>query len=385
MNVKQVYELVNQATNEAIGETAILKEDLTNIVDIGKAVFDGDAVDKYVKSLVNHIGKVIFVNRPYSGFAPKLVRDGWEFGSVLEKIQSEMPEAEETQDWELEDGESYDTNIFTKPKASAKFFNSRVTFTVKISITEKQVKQSFSNATQLNAFVSMIFNEVDKSMTIKQDGLIRATVNNFIGEAMYNAFPSGNYESGSATRAVNLFYLFKQEHPEYEGTATQVVKDPDFIRFASEIMTKYIDRIKEMSVLYNMTGKQRFTPKDYLHVLMLGDFAVNADTYLYGDTYHENYVKLPNFEKVNFWQGQGENYGFDSISKINVTTSDNHTVEASGILCVMFDRDALMVANEDKRVRTHYVESAEFTNYWFKMDAQYLNDFDENFVVFYVA
>ena len=62
MEVKQIYQLVNTTTQEVLGESAVVKEDLSNIVDVGTAVFNANAIDKYVKSLVNHIGKVIFVN-----------------------------------------------------------------------------------------------------------------------------------------------------------------------------------------------------------------------------------------------------------------------------------------------------------------------------------
>ena len=70
MEVKQIYDIMNTVTGEVLGKSDIVAEDLSNIVDVGKEIIDNDAVDNYVKSLVNRIGKVIFVNRPYSGSAP---------------------------------------------------------------------------------------------------------------------------------------------------------------------------------------------------------------------------------------------------------------------------------------------------------------------------
>ena len=166
MEVKQIYALMNTVTEEVLGKTALVAEDLGNIVDVGTEIFNASALDKYVKSLVNHIGKVVFVNRPYTGGAPSVLMDGWEYGSVLEKISSEMPEASENESWELEDGQSYDPNVFYKPIVSAKFFNKQVTFEIDRSFTEKQVKQSFSSAEQLNGFLSMLYDAVDKSMTV---------------------------------------------------------------------------------------------------------------------------------------------------------------------------------------------------------------------------
>ena len=130
MKVSQIYELMNSVTREVLGEETVVNEDLSNVVDIGTALFNASAIDAYVKSLVNHIGKVIFVNRPYSGSVPSVLMDGWEFGSVLEKISADIPEATENESWELENGTSYDPNIFYKPSVTAKFFNSKVTFTI---------------------------------------------------------------------------------------------------------------------------------------------------------------------------------------------------------------------------------------------------------------
>jgi hypothetical protein len=160
MEMNQIYEAVNAATAAAIGETAVLQENLSNIVDIGTEIFNANSVDKYVRKLVDHIGKVVFVNRKYQGAVPSVLRDGWEYGAVLEKISSEMPEATENESWELEDGASYDPNIFTKPDVSAKFFNKRTTFEIPLSFTEMQVRGSFSGAEQMNGFLSMLFNGV---------------------------------------------------------------------------------------------------------------------------------------------------------------------------------------------------------------------------------
>ena len=384
MEVKQIYGLVNDATSEILGESAIINEDLSNSVDIGEAVFNANAFDRYVKALVNHIGRVIFVNRPYRGGAPSVLMDGWEFGSVLEKIAAEMPVATENESWELEDGASYDPNVFTSPRVSAKFFNKKTTFEIPMSITERQVKQSFSNAMQLNGFISMIYNEIEKSLTVKTDALIMRTINNIIAETIYDEYGATSLSSKSGVRAVNLLYLYNQRFTE-SLTAGAAITDPDFIRFAAFEMGVYAARLSKISTLFNVGGKHRFTPSDMLHVVTLADFRKAANVYLQSNVFHDEFTVLPNSEEVPFWQGSGTGYAFDDISSINVDTASGHTVSTSGILGVMFDRDALGVANFDKRVTTNYNGRAEFTNVWYKQDAQYFNDLNENAVVFFVA
>lgn len=383
MTVAQIYDIINPITKEILGETAVVNEDLSNIVDIGKEIFDATDVDNYVKSLVNHIGRVIFVNRPYSGGAPSVLMDGWEYGSVLEKISAELPEATENESWELTDGASYDPNIFYKPKVSAKFFNKRVTFEIPMSFTERQVKESFSNASQLNGFLSMLYNAVDKSMTIKIDSLVMRTINNMIAETLHDFNNGGDY-TGTGIRAVNLLKLYNDDKGT-DLTAEKSIKDPDFIRFASYIMGLYMERLSKISSLFNIGGKDRFTPRDLLHVILLSDFAKASDSFSMSSTFHNEFVALPKGEIIPYWQGSGTDYSFTSVSSINVKTASGDTVSASGIIGVMFDRDALGVTNLDRRVTTNYNPKAEFFSNWYKFDAGYFNDMNENFVLFYVS
>lgn len=384
MKVSQIYELMNQVTSEILGTSEIVTEDLSNTVDIGTALFDATSIDNYVKSLVNHIGRVIFVNRPYSGSAPSVLMDGWEFGSVLEKVSASLPDATENESWELENGASYDPNIFYKPNVTAKFFNKRVTFEIPMSFTERQVKESFSNAEQLNGFLSMLYNAVDRAMTIKIDSLVMRTINNMIGETIHDAFPNGTYTGVSSVRAVNLLKLYNDKYAA-ELTAENAITTPAFIRFASYMMGLWANRMTKVSTLFNVGGQDRFTSPDLLHVILLADFASASDAFLQSDTYHDEFTQLPKAEIVPYWQASGTDYGFGSTSKINIKTSSGNVVTVTGVLGVMFDRDALGVTNLDRRVTTNYNPKAEFYSNWYKFDAGYFNDLNENFVVFYVA
>lgn len=385
MQVKQIYELMNNVTNEILGKNDILLEDLSNVVDLGEEIFNATAVDKYVKSLVNHIGRVIFVNRTYVGSAPSVLMDSWEFGSVLEKISCELPVATENESWELENGTSYDPNIFYKPTVSAKFYNAKVTFEIPMSFTELQVKQSFSTAEQLNGFLSMLYNSVDKAMTVKMDALVMRTINNMTAETIFDEYQGVGLETKSGVRAVNLLKLYNDKNQDAQLTKDEAITDPSFIKFAVYTLGLYTKRISKMSSLFNVGGKERFTPNDLLHIVLLSDFKEAADVYLQSDTFHDEFTALPNAESVPYWQGSGLTYAFDDVSKINVKTSGNNTVEATGILGVMFDRDALGVANLDRRVTTNYNAKAEFYNNFYKFDAGYFNDLNENFVVFFIS
>lgn len=386
MKVTQLHELVNTTMQEVLGESAVVNEDLTNVVDLGNEIINTDNLDHYVKKLVNHIGKVVFVNRVYNGSAPSVLMDSWEFGSILEKISADMPEAQENDTWNLVDGQSYDDDIFYQPKVSAKFFNSRITFEIPMSFTERQVKESFSNATQLNGFISMLVTSVENAMTVKLDSLVMRTINNMIAETLLNDLTTEEGTLDTTAGTVKAVNLLADYNARYGGALTkdEAVTDPDFIKYASYVIGLYTDRISKISTLFNVGGKARFTPANQLHLVLLSEFAKASTVFLESDTFNDANVKLPNFETVPYWQGSGEGYGFTETSSIDVTT-DSGTVQVDGIIGVMFDRQAIGITNLDRRVTSNYNAKAEFYTNYYKFDAGYYNDLNENFVVFFVA
>lgn len=389
MKVKQLWELMNLTTKETLGTETVVNEDLSNIVDIGKEIINTDNVDNYVKKLVNHIGKVVFVDRLYKGGVPSVLMDSWEYGSILEKISADLPKATENETWELEDGKDYSPDVFYKPSVSAKFFNSIVTFEIPLSFTEKQVKESFSSKEQLNGFISMLKTSVENAMTIKFDNLIMRTINNMIAETLANDLDSDkdgtlDYTNGTL-RAVNLLQGFNANRTD-KLTVANAMANADFIKYVTYQIGLVSDRMARMSTLFNVGGKERFTPKDYQRIVMLSDFLASSEIYLLADTQNADKAKLPsNIDTVPYWQGSGKAYAYDDVSRINVKTSSGKTVNVTGVIGCIFDKDALGVTNLDRRVTTNYNPKAEFYTNFYKFDAGFFNDLNENFVVFYIA
>lgn len=381
MTVNQIYELTNSAVKSAIGETAVLNADLTNLVDVGTEIINANATDKFTNALVDKVGKVVFVARAYEKKAPSVLMDSWEFGNVLQKISAEMPEAIENDDWKLVDGTSYDQNIFHQPKVSSKFFSKRVCWEIDISVTTEQVKSAFNSATEMNGLISLIILQVQNSYKLRLDQMIRYTINNAIATT-YNSEISSTVKTG--VRAINLL----QEYNTAMGTtltATKALYDLSFLKFASERILEVSDNMEEMSKLFNVGGTNKFTNKDRQHIVLHSKFKRTSDVYLQSETYHNELTKLPASESITYWQGSGKNFDFDSTSKIDVKTADGNTVTIAHVLGTIFDRDALGVSCLKSEVRSHYNAKADFTNYFYKFFMGYFNDFNENMVVFFIA
>lgn len=378
MEVTQIKDIVNQTTAEVTGTEVIADIDLNKVVENGAEVLDNDKlIDNYVKTLIDHIGKVVFVNRPYTGSTPSVMMDSWEYGAIMEKIQYEgLPEAEDNDSWDLIDGKSYDPNIFYKPEVSAKFYSEKRTFDIPMSFAQRQVKSAFSNSAQLQAFFAMIETAISNGMTVKMDSLVQLTLANVIA-TLYN---------NRATKPVQFVEMVaKYVAATGDNTVTKLnaLVKPEFTRWAAMEMRRILSRMRKLSTLFNAGGKYRHTPSDRLHLILHSDFTAAAEAYLYSDTYHNEFVKLPKAEEVAYWQGSGTGFAWADTSKIIVTPrGSEESVTVSDILGIAFDRDALGVSNLDRRVTTNWNPKAEFTNNWYKFDAGYFNDFNENMVVF---
>lgn len=390
MKITQLAEILNGTLSttgiidQVTGEAAVATEDLSNIVDMGKLVLDytGQSnanFDSFMRDLIDQVGKVMFVNRTYTSQAPNILKDGWEYGSILEKVRCEVPDARDNATWDLFNypkagGDAYpDPFELSKPSASAKFFNSKATYEVPITLTDVQLREAFQSASQFGSFISMIENRIAMKITLCNDGLIMATIANLIGQKI-----------AAEHNVINLLELYNAVATT-TTTAAKALSDKEFLRFASKTIGMYKKYLAGASTKYNEGGYLTFTPADRLKFIANTEFSKALDIYLYSDTYHNEFVKLPGYEEVAYWQGTGT--ADDERLKIDVTVDVDGTptnVEQDGIVAVMFDDEAAAVCNTNYRVTSQYNGRGEYTNYFYKWDAMYMNDVLENCVVFII-
>ncbi len=375
MKVTQIATILNEAQKEIIGETAITTENLENVVDMGKQILGATDVDNYVRKLIDKVGRMIFVDRVYNSTAPDILADNWEYGSAMQKVRCEMPDAVESDSWKLTSGQSYDPFVFTAPNVQSKFYDSKVTYEVQMSFTEMQVKSAFNSPAEMNSFFAMIENRIRFKLTLSNDMLKTRTINNLIAEKIH-----------SKNNVVNLLTMYNAEFTK-TLTASHALMDKDFLRYAIGKIKEYIKYIQRPSKLFNDGGYTTFTPESDMKMVLLSRFVNTAEVYLQSDTFHNDLVKLSGYSEVPYWQGSGnsENFDFAEISKINVTTASGNAVTQTGIIGTIFDKDACMICNANPRVTSIYNPKGEYWNYFYKYDASYFNDTMENCVVFIVA
>lgn len=387
MQVNQIYSLLNDVMLEVTGQNVadegdppayILQEDLSNLVDMGTTIFNNNWKDNYVKAMINRIGREVFVDRVYNGFAPTVLRDAWEYGSIMSKTRCKVFDAKANPSWSLSSGQTVNQFEFNPPSVEQKFYNSKVAWQIDCSFTDVQLRESFTSAAAMNRFISMIENRIQTSMTIYTDSLIMRAINNFIGEKLY---------ANNGIIDVLTPYNAKLATPL---TPAQACEDKEFLRYLAFVIKLYVDRFRAASANFNVNGDEpniTFTPKEYSHLIIHSDIAAAMEVYLQSDTYHDELVRIGEFETVPFWQDQSDAYQLAATSRIDVklassTTETAKYIDRNYIIGVLFDRDALGVLNDNRRVTNSYNANGEYWNSFYKVDTSYFNDLAENGIVF---
>ena len=373
MTVDQIYSYINTAVTEATGGGAIVAEDLSNLVDVGSAVLTtASAVDAFVQKLADKIRKTDFDDKIYTApNTPNIYFDNWEYGSVLEVVDSDLVTAKKNEAYDLQNNTTYSQDTFLKPSVSVKFYNKMETYEFDISYTLQAVKMAFNDAQSMNSFITMLKTKVRNSIEVALQKCIKATMCNMIAEQIV----AGNY--------VDLLTPYNTLMGT-TLTAADALYDKDFEKWASYHISLYMDRIKEMSVLNNAGGYETFTRDEDLKVCLLSDFVRASEMYLESDTFHNTIVALPGTDVVTCWQGSGTSYDLanDGYVEVKPASDNTKTVTADCVLGCVFDRYSVGVNKKDLRTFTHFNAPGEFYNDFTKVDVGYFNNLNRNFIVF---
>lgn len=392
LKVTQIYEILKDVMEEITGlpvssdpggeeDVFIIKEDLSNIVDVGTRLFDsssGSWKDNYVKSLINRIGRMVFVDRPYSGWAPNIQRDSWEYGAIMAKIRVKTFDAKPNPSWSLQNGQTVNQFEYNAPEVSEFFYNKRVAWQIDCSFAEMQVRESFRSPSELNRFFSTIESTINKSQTMYIDALEMRAINNFIAEKINAGNGVVDLLSGyNAAFGTTL-------------TAAAAITNVDFLRYAAYTILLYKDRLKAASEVFNMntdTGYPTFTPASDLHLVLISNVAKALDVYLQSETFHNDFTEIGKYDTIPFWQSSGQNFATEDVTHINIGLASDSTVTVNRnyVIGLMFDRDAIAITNENRRTTSAYNANGEYYNNFYKIDTSYINDLAENGVIFTIG
>lgn len=392
MKYKQIADILNATYGELIGETAVIAEDLSNVVEIGKTITSnstfGDDFDRYTRSLVDHVGKVIFRENQLGLSHLPIYKDSWEFGSIAEKVRVDYPEVQDDYSFDLNNYTGDDVFELVIPRASAKFFNNSTTFQIKVSLPTRQAKSAFNSAREMSQFISLIENTIKQRLAISLLTLEYRTLSNLIAE---------KFKANKSGCLIDLLALYKSETGDTAMTKAKFLQNEECLRFANLKIGMMRDLINKPSKLYGEGDYVNVSAPSEQTLVVLTDYDRALGSYLYSVNRHNEFIKLDNYSVVPYWQAGGNNDSYASRSSINVIPAsegsysgdpeeDTRTpIVQTDILAVLFDYRACAVTCEHQEVTSIQVPDARMTNYWFFADANYINDTDENVIVFYLG
>lgn len=377
--VNQIYALINEVAKQTFGESTVTVTDTSTLVALGDKVLSSDVdTDKFAKTLVDRIGRTIFSIRRYTASGDDgLVKEPFEYGCIVQKIYVDLPEAKENKAWEI--GEASYTPTYApviKPSIKQKLFEKMVTWEIDVTIPDFMFRTAFTSAQGVATLIDAIFTTMDNYMEIALENNKNLTRATFIANKLNKGNPCGKHNLLAEYNALTGATL----------TVATCMRDIGFLKWASQQINLWASRMKKMSVLFNDEKYKRHTPTADLVVNVLQDFDSALVSYLESDTYHNEMVKLANtYSTLPYWQGTGETYSFSDTSKIHVKLNKDTTVEQSGVIAVMYDRDAMGVTITKRNGTTERNNHDEYTNYYNKATYGYFNDMSENGIVFYVA
>ena len=390
MKVTDASAIVNALYKEMTGATDIAVVDASNIVDIGKTLQKVTSVDSIYKSIADKVGKVVVKNKLYTGKFPNLLRDGWEFGSIMETLRVKPYTAVNDPSHNPSNG-SYPLTDYQAGGVVAKYFTDYDNFEFVYWKPTDQLWSAFNSMDEMVRFLGAIEVAVANSLTVRLQGLAKTAINNMIAQTVHADFPntaSENYNANSYARSINVLKLYNDSTGS-SLTVENCRQSAEFLKFFVKLVMNTYDRLQDMSKIFNIDGEDTFTKAEDINLVVLSTVANDIKVNMQSDVYHKDLVSLPNYETVPYWQASGTSYDESVIGEIKVTikTGDETTatVELPGILGVMFDKNAIGINCEKRKTTTFYHPDLDQTKFFDKYFAQYYNDFSENFVVFYVA
>lgn len=364
MTTEQIYSLVNQVSAQALGTQALAVTDAQSLVSLGNVVLNSTTnTEAFLNTLAQRIGRTIMSYRAYKNRLRDMVLNDFEYGAILQKIAVQMPEAVADPTYSLTDGQSVDQWIVSKPDVNQKLFVKRTPYMFQITIQEETLREAFLSESSMASFIGVVMGEVRNAIEIALENLGRQTIANFIAEA-----------SGTG-RMIDLSTAFTAAG----YTSTPSLQNPEFLRFAIQTINNTIDMLQEVTVLYNDGTKPRFTPKEDMRIKLASNFIRAAETVTEYAAFNRQFIETDGvYDRMTFWQSA------QTPDAINVNrASDGAATNVTGIIGVIYDRDALGIYQKRERIATTPVNArALYYNQFWHERQLWFNDLSENFVVF---
>lgn len=348
----------------------MLAEDLSNFVDVGKAIAsaDADTLKSFAKDLFSGIARNEFITRRYTAETNGIVKTVDAYNGALQRIAlKNLPEVQESHARKLVSGVNYFDGKFYGADIDAMIFSDEFDFKIPYSIGYEDIRAKFDNMEWVDKTIASIETAVHNSLEIKLKGVADTLLNKCITDAI-----DGNREVKLVTK-FNEYFGYTPEHTWAEIKASETLMK-QFVGFVSLVIGLVKGGLERMNQKYNNGSIPTFTPSDKISIVGLTEFMKTINNFGYANIYNENLINKENVHETVCWQSVGA----DMVPLLTTTgtikdgtftlvdgaiTSETATSKTN-IVMVMYDNDCMGVTTTLDRIGVEEIGSELYMTYF---------------------
>lgn len=263
------------------------------------------------------------------------------------------------------------------------------------TIYEDAIQAAFNDEASFSEFMTGVMTEKGNDIEVDKEAFNRATLLNFM---------AGIYDLTSVTGgAIDMVAAFNAWNggTTYTGTQLRTTYRKEFLEFFVATVKKLSNQLTNRSIKYHwspsktINGVQydllRHTPKDKQKLILYRPFLIDAEAAVLPEIFNDQYLKLANYEPVDFWQDELVPFGINVTPAIPDTSDPTTqiagtTVALDYVLGVLYDEDAMMVDYQLEASYSTPIEARKrYRNIWWHFKRNSINDFTENGILLYMA
>lgn len=390
LTAKQIYTIVNEVAQQAMGSNTITVVNNEGLVALGNTVLgSNETKNNFINALTDRIGRTIVSFRAYHSHFPDFERDSIEWGNILKKLKVAMPDAESDDSFDLLDGESVDQYKINKPKVNQLLFTNEAPWQTHITVHLDELEKAFVDSNEMGAFISGMFGEVQNRIELAMENLSIDCVNNYMAEMI-------NRKKERPSRVINLVTDYNTAMGLEDANALKpkdALNTPAFLEYVVRRINTISSTMEYMtSGMYNDTAfaggdeqnsiYSRHTPKSEQRMMLYIDLVNSLKTNVNSKAFNmkEVSIDIP-FKTVPFWQA------LNKPDEINIKPASGGTaILQTNVMGILFDREAMGTFKNKYTSLTSPINAAgKYYNVFYHMIQMYYNDLTENAVVFLLA
>ena len=406
------YALINAIAKEATGQELTLQaQDTSSFVSVGETILR-TGTENTLNAISLVLGRTFMAVRPYEAKLRIInaINNGL-YSNRVRKISFYSRDAEPTGAWNTnlytnhamgyDNGSNSGSSVGTmweqnQPVPLELNFAGSSAWDDSTTIYEVQLQQAFRDEASFSAFMSGVMTEKGNDIETQKEAFNRATLLNYIG-AVYDMdqlvntgsvidLAAGfNAKYGTSYTRAQLLYDHRTEFLEYFISTVKYVSDTLTNRSKKYHWSpaKTVD-----GVSYTLL---RHTPKSRQKMILNSQFVYDAEATVMPAIFNTQYLKLDNYEKLDFWQNEYH------PTQVSVTPAipnpSDPTAQIAGdpvvfdyLVGMIFDEDAVVVDYEyESSASTPPEARKKYRNIWWHFKKNAINDLTENCVLFYIG